>query len=442
MGDLLSDAFHGQLKPVYNYLLDLPDLQNQITPFLPRDIAERYLLFTAIDAGRGCPFQCSFCTIINVQGRKSRFRDADDVEALVRLYHGQGIHRFFITDDNMARNTNWEAIFDRLIELRESEGLRVKFIIQVDTLCHKIPNFIDKAARAGCNRVFIGLENINPENLAASKKFQNKITEYRVMLQAWRKHRVVTYAGYILGFPADTPESIARDIKVIQAELPIDILEFFILTPLPGSADHRTLTVDGVWMDPDMNKYDLEHVTTAHNKMTTQQWEQIYREAWHLYYSPEHIETLLKRAEATGSRAKRVATAILQYYGSYRFENVHPLQSGILRHKVRSTRRPGMPKENPFTFYVRRTWDLLKTYASLGWFALKLELLARRIEADPQARTFVDRALTPVDVAEDESLELYDLNDAARESVAKARAKQQRKKAVSLPIAAAAKRSA
>jgi len=442
MDELLSDAYHDQLKPIYNYLLDLPDLQGQITPFLPREIAERYLLFTAIDAGRGCPFQCSFCTIINVQGRKSRFRDADDVEALVRLYDSQGIHRFFITDDNMARNSNWEAIFDRLIELRENEGLKLKFIIQVDTLCHKIPNFIEKAARAGCNRVFIGLENINPENLAASKKFQNRITEYRTMLQSWRSHRVVTYAGYILGFPADTPASIKRDIKVIQAELPIDILEFFILTPLPGSADHQALSAKGVWMDPDMNKYDLEHVTTAHGKMTSQEWEQIYRDAWHLYYSAEHIETLLRRAEATGSRAKRVGTAILQYYGSYRFEKVHPLQSGILRHKVRTTRRPGFPRENPVIFYPRRIWDLLKTYLSMGWFVLKLELLARRIEKDSQSKNYVDLALTPVGVAEDESLELYDLNDAAREAVSKARAKKQRKQPLPLADPSQVRRSA
>ena len=59
------------------------------------------------------------------------------------------------------------------------------------------------------------------------------------MLQAWRKVGVLTYAGYILGFPNDTPESIARDIAIIQRELPIDILEFFMLTPLPGSKDHK-----------------------------------------------------------------------------------------------------------------------------------------------------------------------------------------------------------
>src|SRR5262249_53299184 len=144
--------------------------------------------------------------------------------------------------------------------------------MQVDTLCHKIPNFVEKAARAGCRKVFIGLENINPANLKGASKGQNQITEYRAMLQAWRRVRVLTFAGYILGFPHDTPESIARDIKVIQRELPIDILEFFILTPLPGSQDHKELFVKGTSMDPDMNNYDSEHVTTAHPHMTAEQW--------------------------------------------------------------------------------------------------------------------------------------------------------------------------
>ena len=117
--------------------------------------------------------------------------------------------------------------------------MNIGFTIQVDTLCHKIPNFIEKATRAGVRRVFIGLENINPDNLIAAKKRQNKITEYREMLQKWRNHGAITYAGYILGFPADTKESILRDIEIIKRELPIDILEFFFLTPLPGSEDHK-----------------------------------------------------------------------------------------------------------------------------------------------------------------------------------------------------------
>ena len=91
------------------------------------------------------------------------------------------------------------------------------------TLCHKIPRFIEKAKSAGVTRVFIGLESINPDNLLAVKKRQNKIAEYRKMMLAWKAHGIITLAGYILGFPADTPDSIRRDIAIIQRELPIDI---------------------------------------------------------------------------------------------------------------------------------------------------------------------------------------------------------------------------
>src|SRR5260370_22296650 len=109
-------------------------------------------------------------------------------------------------------------------DVRESVGMPIVRMIKVDSLCHKIPNFIEKAKRAGVTRVFIGLENVNPDNLAAAKKRQNKITEYRKMLQAWKAQGIITLAGYILGFPSDTPETIPRDIAIIQEELPLDII--------------------------------------------------------------------------------------------------------------------------------------------------------------------------------------------------------------------------
>jgi radical SAM superfamily enzyme YgiQ (UPF0313 family) len=394
---LLKDALRRELQPVYNYLLDLPDLQNQVTPFLPTKVAKRSFNLTAFDVGRGCPFRCSFCTIINVQGRKSRFRDADDVERIVREYAAHGVNRFFITDDNMARNKNWEPIFDRLIEIREKEGLRMKFLIQVDTMCHKIPGFIEKAAKAGCNRVFIGMESINPENLVAAKKFQNKFSEYRTMIQQWRDQKVLTHAGYIIGFPADTPESIARDIRTIQEELPIDILEFFVLTPLPGSADHQQLDAQGIWMDPDMNIYDSEHVTTAHQRMTPEQWQEVYRKAWHMYYTPEHMETMLRRAEVSGCGAKKLLAAMLVYYGTYKVEGLHPLQCGVMRRKVRTTRRPTFARENPLLFYPRRVWETIRTHLDVGRLYLQLERARRRIIAEPGHKEYTDLALSPVE---------------------------------------------
>ncbi len=394
---LFADALAGRLQPIYNYMDALPALQQQVTPFLPIDIVRRYgETIGAFDAGRGCPFQCSFCTIINVQGRKSRWRDADDVERLVRANLAQGVFRFFITDDNFARNRNWEAIFDRLIAMREQEGLGLQFIIQVDTLCHRIPNFVEKAARAGCKRVFVGLENINPDNLLQAKKKQNRVHEYRQMFLAWRAQRVITYAGYILGFPNDTPERIARDIRTVQQELPVDLLEFFILTPLPGSADHKELHTGGVWMDPDMNKYDLEHVTTGHRTMNAGEWQAVYRQAWDLYYSDEHIERILRRAKASGIKPVRLLNHVVQFYFTFIQENVHPLQGGYFRRKLRRQRRAGLPRENPVVFYPRRVREIVETHVRLAAFYLRLHRIRRRVERD--ATPYIDQALIPVDM--------------------------------------------
>jgi hypothetical protein len=399
LADVFRDAFNGSLQPIYNFMSDLPGLQQQVTPFLPVEILKRYSqTLGAFDAGRGCPFQCSFCTIINVQGRKSRWRDADDVEALVRTNLKQGVFRFFITDDNFARNRNWEPIFDRLIEMREKEGLTLQFIIQVDTLCHRIPNFVEKAARAGCARVFIGLENINPDNLLSAKKRQNRVHEYRNLFLAWREHKVITYAGYILGFPNDTPERLARDIKTVQDELSVDLLEFFILTPLPGSADHQQLHKTGVWMDPDMNKYDLEHVTTGHPKMSAAEWQAAYRRAFELYYSPEHIERMFRRAKASGIKPVRLVNHVLQFYFTFMQEKVHPLQGGFFRRKVRRQRRSDFRLENPLIFYPRRVAEIVTTHVRLVRYYLFLHRLRKRVERD--SAPYSDRALVAIDAEE------------------------------------------
>jgi hypothetical protein len=422
---LLRDVANGTLKPIYDYLKDLPGLEAMPPPVLPKQYLTRTMkLMTSFDAGRGCPFECSFCTIINVQGRKSRKRTPDDVEQLIRMNLAQGVNWFFITDDNFARNREWEDIFDRIIAVREEvkgtpRDLRI--IIQVDTLCHKNPNFIDKAKLAGVRRVFIGLETINPGNLAAAKKRQNKITEYRQMLLAWKNAGVISYAGYILGFPHDTPESIAEDIAIIQKELPLDILEFFCLTPLPGSEDHKKLWQKGVAMDPDMNFYDVEHVVTDHPKMTRAQWKQIYRDAWKLYYSPEHVERLMRRAAACGVAVSRLATMILGFSCAVEIENVHPLQAGVVRLKYRTDRRPGLPIEPAWRFYPRVIAEFVQKHVKYYRIWRRIDRLRRSIRKDPNRANYRDQALAPVEAADTETLALFTHSEAARSAVQHAR---------------------
>jgi Radical SAM superfamily len=406
---VLRDAWNGKLAPLYNYMDNLPDLHGQPPPILPRKHLRRVSgSLSSIDLGRGCPYQCSFCTIINVQGRKSRFRSPDDLEKTIRENYAQNIKRFFITDDNFARNRDWEPLFDRLIELREGDCPKIGFTIQVDTLCHKIPNFIEKAARAGVRRVFIGLENINPDNLIAAKKRQNKITDYREMLQKWRNHGAITCAGYILGFPGDSKASILRDIEIIKRELPLDILELFFLTPLPGSEDHKTLWKQQVWMDSDMNKYDLNHRVSHHPKMSDTEWEDAYRSAWEAFYTPEHIRTILCRAAASPrGRPGTTLTTLLWFKLVSACEGVHPLEGGALRLKFRRDRRFGLRRENPLIFYPRyvaetagKAWRYWQVYR-------ECKSILEEVLAAPDRWTYTDLAIAPPRDDEFEVLDLY-----------------------------------
>ena len=409
LDEILRDAWNGELRPIYDYLKDLPGLENTPLPVLPIETLKKNLQsWSSFDLGRGCPFQCSFCTIINVQGRKSRFRTPDDLEAIVRENHAQGVRAFFITDDNLARNRRWEEFFDRLIKLREEEGIKVNLTIQVDTLCHKIPNFIDKAVRAGAMRVFIGLENINPDNLIAAKKNQNKITDYRYMLQEWRGRGAFLFAGYILGFPGDTRESILRDIEIIQRELPIDVLQIAFLTPLPGSEDHKKLLEAGVWMDPDLNKYNLHHRVTHHPTMSDEDWEAAYRDGWQLWFDDEHLERVARRhaARPSGRPAKAV-----KYMNDFRMlwavEGLHAQEGGVLRRKRRASRRPTFARELPVLFELKYAFETIGKVWRAVRMLRRAARIVRKVERDPNRYAYTDIAITPVTPEEVETLDLF-----------------------------------
>ena len=423
LDQVMRDAWDGALRPVYNYMNDLPALEGEPAPILPaRHIRRISGSLSSLDLGRGCPYQCSFCTIINVQGRKSRVRTPDDLEQAIRDNYAQGIRRFFITDDNFARNRHWEALFDRMIRLRLGEGLKIGFTIQVDTLCHRIPNFIEKAAQAGVRRVFIGLENINPDNLIGSKKHQNKITEYRIMLQKWRAHGAITCAGYIIGFPGDTKESILRDIAIIKREMPLDILELFYLTPLPGSEDHKVLWQNGAWMDDDLNRYDLYHRVAHHPKMSDADWDDAYRAAWESFYSFDHMRTILRRAAANpNGRPQTTLTTLLWFKLMTMFEAVHPLEGGAFRRKSRRERRYGQAPENPVVFYTRCLRDIvLKAWGYWSVYRRSGAML-KAVLAAPDRWSYTDLSILPPQADEFDSLDLYRATSGGEAALARKR---------------------
>ncbi len=374
-GDILADVVHDRLRPVYNFLDAPPDLADMPLPRLSFRTQKRFVESSSgtIDAGRGCPFACSFCTVINVQGRRMRARSAEAVLGQIRrnytLKGRRGVRNYFFTDDNFSRNPHWEEIFDGLIRLRAEENLHVDFCMQVDTQAAKIPGFVDKAARAGCATVFIGIESVRDDNLKAGGKPQNRAAEYRDMIARWHEVGVVCHAGIIIGFPYDTYERVMEDIRSLTHTIRVDLASFFMLMPIPGSRDHDVARQAGVALDGDYNNYDSFHPTTPHPRMSREEWERAFQDSWGAFYSREHMRrTLLAQNPKT-------YWGVLKHFVWYRaamIEGAPPMITGFFRLKDRTSRRPTFPIERRWPFFKRRVRE--SSHLLLGYLRLCFEM--------------------------------------------------------------------
>lgn len=374
--ELLRDACEGSLRPIYRLLDDPPDLYAAACPRATRETTRRFVRanYVTIDCSRGCPFQCSFCTIINVQGRKTRYRSPECVTAAIRqAYRGPGIRLFFFTDDNFARNPASGDILNALIAARREEGIAIEFLMQVDVPAYRIPGFVEKASQAGCCSVFIGVESLNPRNLSDAGKTQNHTEEYGAAVRAWRRARVRVQVGYIIGFPHDTEESVGQDVERLIREVQPDQASFFMMIPLPGSADHKRLVESGVAIDPDYNNYDSCHETMPHARMSGEQWMRAYREAWRRFYSLENMKAILRRVDP--ARYWDVFRNLCWYNYAVSAEGAHPMLTGFFRLKDRTTRRPDFEREGRLAHLRRRIPEVLGLLRSSARLMLEMEEL-------------------------------------------------------------------
>jgi radical SAM superfamily enzyme YgiQ (UPF0313 family) len=372
-GDILSDALHDGLRPTYDFLDRKPDLYDKPVPTITRSYLKRFITsnFGTIDCGRGCPYNCSFCTIINVQGHKVRFRSVETLTNAIRdNYKRYGIDYYFFTDDNFARNACWREVFAMLTRLRVQEGISIRFMIQVDTQSWKIPEFVELASSAGCTQVFIGMESINPRNLKAAGKAQNKVQEYKEMIAAWHGAKIATHIAYIIGFPFDTPESVEEDVNSLKRDLGVEQASFFMLTPLPGSQDHARMVLAGEYMDPDLNTFDSFHETMRHPNFAPGEWQAAYRKAWRSFYSFDYMRSVL--ANANPENYWNILRNFIWYKNAVHVEGGHPMIHGLFRLKDRTDRRPGFPVESRLRHFVRRFREVRSLLRK--WIALVLEM--------------------------------------------------------------------
>ena len=140
--------------------------------------------------------------------------------------------------------------------------------------------------------------------------------------------------------------------------------------------------------------------------MSDATWEKVYFDSWRQFYTPKHVETVLRRDAARGKRTSALYSSVVHFLGSILIEKVHPLECGIVRRKIRTQRRPGMKIENPLLFYPRRVAESLTSGVRWAQLFLKFRPALKRVKADESARAYTDLALS---ASSDEELNEMDL---------------------------------
>ena len=245
-----------------------------------------------VESGRGCPYGCEFCTVTGFFGDSIRFRTNESVvnellllKARAREEGGQ-IAVFFI-DDNFAINVKRTKSLLRDIIAANAQ---VHWVAQISANLLRDEELVDLIAAAGGKWIFIGMESIDPTNLADVKKGFNKPGEYAVVLDRLAQRNVFAITSFIFGMDNDTPGVAERTLKEIRT-WPPGLPIFGLMTPLPATPLYKKLEAAGRLTRP---KHWQEFIpfAMAHTplKMSIDEAHTEVRKGWISSYNPEAIE--------------------------------------------------------------------------------------------------------------------------------------------------------
>ena len=237
---VLEDTRHGSLKRQYDGgLAKINDV-----PLARHDLLAKGYAFGAIQTTRGCPLNCTFCSVTAFNGARYRQRPIPDV---VREFQSIREKRVLVVDDNLI-GTRPEHIAraKELFRAIAQANLRKEWVGQATI------NFADDeelpalAAKAGCRGVFIGFESPEPEGLLEiGKKFNLlKGRDFRASVRRIQRHNIMVVGSFIIGLDIDRP-GIGERIAHVASQYGIDNLNVLFLTPLPGTRLWDQMKADG-----------------------------------------------------------------------------------------------------------------------------------------------------------------------------------------------------
>ncbi len=236
-----------------------------------------------IQVSRGCPHDCSFCSVTGMFGRKMRYRSTENVLRELSQYNDKKYHIFFY-DDNFAASPRRAK---ELIMAMLRAGTKFTWSTQVRADAARDVGLLELMSAANCLAVYIGVESANPETLRLAKKRQD-VEETRENLLRFKKAGIDVHGMFVLGFDTDGPDAWKAIVQYAK-ESRIATIQALILTPLPGSRTFDELNSAGRIMFKDWSLYDSHHVVFRHPTMSPEQLQNSHIQAHRAFYSNRKI---------------------------------------------------------------------------------------------------------------------------------------------------------
>lgn len=288
-------------------------------PPIRRDLIDRrrYLCPNSIVVSRGCPHHCDFCyKDAFYEGGISFYTQAVD-RALAEIERMPGRHVYFL-DDHLLGNPRFAtALFDGM----RGMGRVFQGASTVDAVLR--PGLLERAAEAGMRSVFVGLETINPENLALHAKRQNLARDYAAAIRRVHDLGIMVNASFVFGLDDDRADVFDRTVDWAVSQS-IETATFHIMTPYPGTALHDRVTAEGRITDTDWDHYDTRHVVYRPLRMSADELLDGYRRAYRDFYAWGSIFRGAAGQATVHRKARHLA-----YAGGWK--RLEPLWDAIIR---------------------------------------------------------------------------------------------------------------
>ncbi|MBN1523651.1 MAG: radical SAM protein [Spirochaetales bacterium] len=242
-----------------------------------------------IQASRGCPFDCTFCSVTGMFGKKYRFRSTEKIIEELLQYDPKKNWIFFYDDNFAAHKKRTKELLREMIKL----DVKYKWSTQVRTDIAKDPELLDLMHKAGCRVVYVGLESVDSAVLKEMKKSQSA-EDIEISVKAIRKKGIHVHGMFVFGFDADTPETIATTAR-FAIDKKIDTVQFMVLTPLPGTPFYNKIEKEGRLLHHEWDKFDAHHITFEPKNISAFDLQQAQIEAHSRFYSIGNIFKRLLR---------------------------------------------------------------------------------------------------------------------------------------------------